>query len=372
MTHLPAVKVLLVDTLNANLLALSALLGTEGIELLRAPSAQEAMALFGKHEVALAIVDVELPEMDGFELAEWMRGEGHAPGVPIIFLTTGARDAARTFRGYEAGAIDFLHKPIDPVLLGHKATIFIDLYRQRLERERLNDELREMLRLNEMFVAAVGHDLRAPLSTVLLGATVLEEDLVDPVAIRTLARMRSSAQSMVHMLDQLHDLARARLGGGVAIDPRSMNCRTLADRVADDLRFAHPERQLTVEYEGGSTIGVWDETRLGQVLSNVIGNGLRYGTREAGVRVTVRGTEDAVALEVHSGGEIEADLVAHLFDPFRRGVTRTGDGLGLGLFIAEQIVVAHGGTVGVRSSRDLGTTFRIELPRVAANASMPH
>jgi len=359
----PTVKLLLVDDLQENLLALGALLRKEGLELLCASSGREALELLLAHDVALALIDLQMPEMDGLELAELMRGSQRTRHVPIIFVTAGARDQQRLFRGYEVGAVDFLYKPVEPVLLGHKVQTFVDLHRQRLERERLADELREMLRLNEMFVAAVSHDLRSPLSTLLMGASVLAPRLTEPALARTLARMRSSAERMGGMLDQLYDLARVRLGGGMAIDPSQTDARRLVERVVEELGVAHPERSLQVEADAGCTEGCWDEQRLGQVLTNLVGNALRHGEAGQPVRVRVFGNSPALVLEVHNGGVIAANVREHLFDPFRRGSVRAQDSLGLGLYIVQQIVRAHGGSIEVRSTAQEGTTFRVQLPR---------
>lgn len=364
----PVVKVLLVDDLEENLLALGALLRREGLELLFARSGPEALELLLVNDVALALVDLQMPEMDGFELAELMRGSQRTRHVPIIFVTAGARDQKRMFRGYEVGAVDFLYKPIEPVLLEHKVATFVDLHRQRLERERLADELREMLRLNEMFVAAVSHDLRSPLSTVLMGSSVLDTKLEDPTLKRTVARMRSSAERMGGMLDQLYDLARVRLGGGIAIDPAAMEVRRLVQRVVEEFRLTHPERAIIVEEDGGSTHGTWDEQRLGQILSNLLGNALRHGDRQAPVRVRLLGASAELVLEVENGGAIAPSVREHLFDPFRRGTRPSRDSLGLGLYIVRQIVLAHGGTIEVSSSERDGTAFRVQLPRDARAA----
>jgi two-component system, sensor histidine kinase and response regulator len=369
----PTVKILLVDDLRENLIALEALLlsssagsptrdGRDGLELLSARSGREALELLLVHDVALALIDLHMPEMDGLELAELMRGSQRTRHVPIIFVTAGSRDQQRMFRGYEVGAVDFLYKPIEPVLLSHKVATFVDLHRQRLERERLADELREMLRLNEMFVAAVSHDLRSPLSTLLMGASVLQGKLPDPTLERTLARMRSSAERMRGMLDELYDLARVRLAGGIAIEPGPTDLGRLAQRVADELGVAHPERPLIVEGDGGPSDGHWDEGRLAQVLTNLIGNALRHGDATQPVRVRWRGAADALVLEVHNAGAIPSSVREHLFDPFRRG-TRARDSLGLGLYIVRQIVLAHAGSIDVASTESEGTTFRVRLPR---------
>jgi two-component system sensor histidine kinase/response regulator len=283
--------------------------------------------------------------------------------VPIIFVTA-VHDKQRVFRGYEVGAVDFLSKPIDPTLLGHKVTTFVELNRQRLELERLADERRDMLRFNELFVAGVIHDLRSPLSTIIMGGSVLDRKVSDPAARGTLARVRSSAARMLGMLDQLYDLASARLGGGLVIDPRETNLRTTADKVIDELRLAHPDRVLTIEYDDGSMVGVWDEGRIGQVLTNLVGNALKYGAHDEEVRLRIRGASPLLAIEVHNGGEISAEARPHLFDPFRRGsLQRARDSLGLGLYIVRQIVHAHGGTIELSSSSEGGTTFYVQLPR---------
>src|SRR5512142_1622235 len=123
-------NLLLVDDRDENLLALEALLREEPAELLRARSGREALELLLRHEVALALVDVQMPEMDGFELAELMRGAARTREVPIIFITAGMHDETRVFRGYESGAVDFLHKPLDPLVLRSKVRVFLQLHAQ--------------------------------------------------------------------------------------------------------------------------------------------------------------------------------------------------------------------------------------------------
>ena len=366
------VKLLLVDDRDQNLAVLSAMLRGDGLELLSARSGREALELLLIHDVALALLDVQMPDMDGFELAESMRGTERTRHVPIIFITAGSHDAQRMFRGYDVGGVDFLFKPIDSVLLRHKVSTFVDLHRHRLERERLADELREALRLNELFVAAVSHDLRSPLMVLRMGAEVLDRSIVDPDARRTLNRMRSSADRILSMLEQLYDLARARLGGGITIDPRVASFRILADKVLDELRLAHPERRLQIAYVSVSMDGVWDELRLAQVLTNLVGNAIRHGTPGEAVDLIVDGSPNSLSFEVHNGGEIPEAIRPHLFEAFRdSSLPRARDSLGLGLYIVRQIVLAHGGTIAVTSSQESGTTFRVELPRQARSGAAP-
>src|SRR5215468_3869952 len=160
------------------------------------------------HDVAIAVIDVQMPEMDGFELAELMRGAARTKHVPIIFITAGARDPKRVFQGYESGAVDFLFKPIDPHILKSKIDVFLELADQRRR-------VTQALRLNELFVGILGHDLRNPLGAMIAGTELLSLQLTDDKQVRTLGRMASAGRRMTAMIEQLLDLTRARLGGGL-------------------------------------------------------------------------------------------------------------------------------------------------------------
>ncbi len=142
------VKCLLVDDLEENLVALAALLKRDDVELLEARSGAEALELLLVHDVALAFLDVQMPDMDGFELAELMRGSERTRHVPLIFVTAGARDRHRVFKGYETGAVDFLYKPIEAHILKNKADVFFELHRQKQQLAQELFERTETLRLN--------------------------------------------------------------------------------------------------------------------------------------------------------------------------------------------------------------------------------
>jgi two-component system, sensor histidine kinase and response regulator len=378
----PPVKLLLVDDLDENLLALDALLRRDDIELLKARSGMEALELLLLNDVALALVDVQMPEMDGFELAELMRGSERTCRVPIIFVTAGAREPTRVFQGYDAGAVDFLFKPIDQHILRHKVETFVELHRQRQqlavqmdlirkredELRRVNAELSATLRLNETFVAAVGHDLRTPLNSVVLSAELLRSQITTPGESRVIERLRSSANRMSKMIDELFDLARARLSGGIPISRQpNVDLLSVAEPIVAELSSADHKRELVLERRGDLR-GEFDPDRLGQVLSNLLGNALRHGSKDGNIVLELDGTDPArLVAVVRNDGQIPADVLSCLFEPFRRGNTRSGsvEGLGLGLFIVQQIVLAHGGHINAESVAGV-TTFRVSLPRVAS------
>jgi two-component system sensor histidine kinase/response regulator len=359
---LPTVKFLLVDDLEENLVALTALLERDDLELLKARSGREALELLLVHDVALALIDVQMPDIDGFELAELMRGTARTRTVPIIFVTAGASEEHRIFKGYDAGAVDFLHKPIDQHILRHKTETFFQLERQRLQ-------LAETLRLNETFVAAVGHDLRNPLSAIMTAAQILEMTATDDRTRLTVSRLRSSGKRMSAIIDDLFDLARVRLGGGISIEPHDTDLSRIVHRVVSEHQQAHPGRKLEVQIEG-ALAGRWDERRLEQVLSNLIGNAERHGAPDAAITIRAAAAVDGVVFSVHNRGAIAPELLPVLFDPFRSGREKSSrEGLGLGLFIVHHVIEAHGGSIEVTSTAEVGTKVRVQLPRHSERSS---
>ena len=353
------IKLLLVDDTPQNLVALEALVRRDGVQVLTARSGGEALELLLIHDVALALLDVQMPDMDGFELAELMRGSERTKHVPIIFVTAGTRDPSRVFKGYETGAVDFLFKPIDPHILRSKVDVFLELAAQRRQ-------LTDALRLYEMFVAILGHDLRNPLSSMVAGAELLSVQLTDERQLRTIERMTSAGHRMTAMIEQLLDLTRARLGGGIGFlrVREALDIRELVQRSVDELRQVHPEREITFTANSDCpTSG--DPGRLLQLFGNLIANAIAHGTRGTPVAVTVQGRRSDIVVDVSNHGMIPPDRLPTLFTPFQGRTTDASrsNGLGLGLFIARQIATAHGGDITVESSATTGTSVSVRLPR---------
>jgi two-component system sensor histidine kinase/response regulator len=358
------VKCLLVDDLEENLLVLEALLREDGVELLKAHSGAEALELLLVHDVALAFLDVQMPEMDGFELAELLRGSERTRRVPLIFVTAGNRDQHRLFKGYEAGAVDFLYKPIEPHVVKSKAGVFFELHRQRRQLEQELHERTETLRLNEMFTAVLGHDLRTPLGAIMTSAAVLPHLSNDEAVGKAALRIVSSGKRMSRMIEDMLDLARTRLAGGLLLKPEPADLGALVQPVVQEQQAAFPDRGIEVLHEGDLT-GTWDAGRLAQVVSNLVGNALQHGNGGEAIQIRLDGTELDVVLSVRNAGCIPADLLPHIFDPFRGAQRERGrdEGLGLGLYIVRKIVEAHNGSVDVQSPEGKHTLFRVSLPR---------
>ena len=378
-------KVLVVDDLEENLLAMRALLESDVVEILTAKSGEEALELLLQYDIGLALLDVQMPGMDGFELAELMRGTERTRRVPIIFITAGSRDYKRVFQGYETGAVDYLLKPVEPHVLRSKVAIFVELHQQRREladqitrlneareeREHLLAELRTTLSLNELFVGVVGHDLRGPLNAIMTSTTILEQVSTEPDVQEVAGRLRSIGLRMTRMINDLLDLTRARLGGGIPVAFQTISLEPLATTIVDETRLAHPTRTVQLDLRGDLEVTV-DGDRLVQAMANLLANAAAHGKEGGVVEVVVDGTDrDEVVFWIENDGTVAAEDLPRLFDPFKDSKGKT-PGLGLGLFIVDQIVKAHRGTVSATSEGGR-TRFTVTVPRahVGGGAVVP-
>jgi signal transduction histidine kinase len=250
------------------------------------------------------------------------------------------------------------------------------------ERSRIEEELRASLErekdaralaeasdaFKEVFLGILGHDLRNPLNTVLTTARLMIMRCeLPPESHKRLERVVVSGVRMERMIEQLLDLTRARLAGGIAVTRGpEQDLAPLVAKIIAELKGAHPTRGIELHLQGPCMASV-DADRFEQVVSNLLGNAIMHGDKERSIAVTLDARGSGAVLSVHNfGPPIETDLMPFLFDPFKRGRspkdTRPG-GLGLGLYITERIVGAHGGTITVASSLEAGTRFEAVFPR---------
>ena len=221
----------------------------------------------------------------------------------------------------------------------------------------------------EMFLAILGHDLRSPIGAVLTSAKFMLEtgELEEPHLTLT-TRILSATTRMNQMVGALLDFTRSRLGGGIPIVPAAMNMGKLVHDVVTEVLAAHPERRIQINARGAMK-GEWDCERMTQVLTNLVGNAIEHGSRGTAVAVDVLGSDDDVTIAVHNRGvAISEDQLDGIFNAMKRRQETsksagTSTNLGLGLYIADQIVRAHKGRIQVESSEEKGTTFTVRLPR---------
>lgn len=264
------------------------------------------------------------------------------------------------FQGYEAGAVDFLFKPIDPRLLRSKVGIFIELFRQRQLLAAQVDEMRELQRTSDLLIGVLGHDLRTPLTALVAASETLRQIAGDNEIVKDIgSRVQRSSMRMSRLISQLLDFAASRVGS-IPVHPE----RTDAARLLEDAtrEFGHvPAGSLMTSLTGDAHV-YWDRDRVLQLLSNLIGNALDHGDRSRPVAVRVdAGQAECVAIEVENGGVLPPGARECLFSPFARP-RDSKRGTGLGLYIVDQVARAHGGTVEADSDESR-TVFRVTLPR---------
>lgn len=221
----------------------------------------------------------------------------------------------------------------------------------------------------DLFLATLGHDLRNPLNAIVVSSALLARSgQLDEENTQVALQMSSFADVMTRMIHDLLDFTRTRLGGGMPVSATRLDLQDLCRDVLDEFRAAHPHR--TVRFESfGDTSGEWDAARLRQVVSNLVANAIEHGAETSPVDVFATGEGcDVVVAVKNQGLPISSSALPTLFDPFVRAPEvatkhRPFGGIGLGLYIAQQIVIAHNGTIAVDSSEATGTTFAVRLPR---------
>ncbi|RKH06253.1 PAS domain S-box protein [Corallococcus sp. CA047B] len=236
------------------------------------------------------------------------------------------------------------------------------------ERKREEEAARQRAEFEQYLVGIVSHDLRNPLNAIALGTTsLLRREELSERDTKAVLRIQASAERAVRMIRDLLDFTQARLGEGIPVQCQDLDLTTVVRQVMEEVQMNFPERVLQASTPGHGTRGCWDPDRMAQVLTNLLGNALKYSPEGTPVTVRVQSTDLEVLLAVHNAGDpIPPDLMHRLFQPMQRGVpgmdlaTRS---VGLGLYIVQHIVQAHGGTIDVTSSREAGTTFTVKLPR---------
>ena len=393
-----SVNILIVDDLPENLIALEALIRRDDLTVHAAGSGDEALTLLLEHEFALALLDVQMPGMNGFELAELMRGTERTRRIPIVFVSAAGREMNHAFRGYEAGAVDFLHKPLDAYAVNSKVAVFVDMYRQKSEMrrqvealelarreqqalvEKLNaaqQELEHAVKMRDDFMSIVAHELRTPLNTLFLESQLRRMQLgrsnmtafEKPQLEAMFARDDRQIRNMVRLIEDMLDVSRIR-SGTLSVRPVKTELSRLLQRVIDDLGQQAAAVGCAISLHAPQPVdGRWDEFRIEQVMVNLLTNALRYGSGKP-VEVSLSPTPQGAHIDVRDHGiGISPEDRERIFQQFERaGGGRSADGLGLGLFITQQLVEAHGGSIRVASEPGVGSVFSLDLPHAAAES----
>ncbi len=383
------VHFLLVDDLEENLLSLEALLRRDDLVLLKAKSGTEALELLLQHDVALALLDVQMPGMDGFELAELMRGTARTNRIPIIFLTAGAHDRQRRFRGYEAGAVDFIYKPIEPDVLRSKTGVFYDLYRQQQELQCQRDELaekseensrllsesreyadrlRDADRRKDEFLATLAHELRNPLAPVRNGLQILRMSKSEEMSANVREMMDRQLSHLVRLIDDLLDVSRISQGK-IALKRGMISVQSALDSAVEVSRSLIDGGRHTLSLHLPPE-AAWlnaDPVRISQIISNLLNNAAKYTPEGGQLGLEAVLENNGVAITVRDNGiGIPPEMLPRIFELFTQvdnKLQQTQGGLGIGLALVRQLVGMHGGTIRAESAGlGKGSAFTVWLP----------
>lgn len=315
--------------------------------------------------------------MDGFQLAEFMRGNANARHVPIIFVTAGSADQQRRFRGYEAGAVDFIQKPVETDILKSKANVFIELYRQRQEILSHRDELKAYAaalsaadRRKNDFIAMLGHELRNPVMAFRAGLQLLERQKDPEKSALIHARMEVQAHHLSRLIEDLLDVARIDQGK-ISLQRERVTVQSIIDSAVDTSRpkIDAGRHDLTVEVPGAPIWLDGDFTRLSQVVSNLLTNAAKYTPSEGRIQVSANRVEDRVRIDVADNGVgVPQEMQVRVFDLFTQSKgpdDRSREGLGIGLALVRQLVEMHEGAVELESAgAGAGSRFTVWFPVV--------
>lgn len=393
---IPRPHVLVVDDTHANVVAMHAILEKLDVEIVEAASGEEALVHAAEHTYALALIDVQMPRMDGFELARRLRATPNGSELPIIFVTAIHRDERFVREGYAAGAADYLTKPLDIDVVRARVRAFVDLYRQRerlrlmevgertRERDDALDRLGQLVHSERVarheaelanaakdeFVAMVSHELRRPLSSILGWATMARRLEPGVDLDRALETIERNAREQARLIEDLLDMSRAATGN-LRLTISDVSVDAVVQAAASAMAPAAQEKSIELEVETAApgTIRA-DSVRLEQVVSNLLSNSIKFTPKGGRVFVGARRRDAEVEIVVRdSGAGISAELLPHVFEPFRQAEgapAQRYSGLGLGLAIVKRLVEAHGGTICAKSAGpDRGATFEIRLPEIA-------
>ncbi len=357
----PPVNILLVDDKPENLFALEELLRQPDRELFRALSGNDALRLLLKHEFALVLLDVDMPNMDGYETAQLMRSAERTRLVPIIFVTAGDRSEERTFKGYEAGAVDFLYKPINSHTLRSKVNVFIELHRKSRELERTAQTLRDKIADLENVNQTLSHDLRAPLRSIRSFSRVLAESgsKLDAEGTDALERITKAATRMTSMVEDLYNLLRLS-ADDTSVD--TVDTANVLRDVVENLRSDVDAVQGSVVGEQMPTVRT-NRRLLAQLLQNLIANALKFhGDEPPKVQVSAIQRADRWQFSVTDNGVgIPAHERERVFGLFSR-LDTARSGTGVGLALCRRAVQKLGGTIWIAPDPGPGTTFCFTIP----------
>jgi signal transduction histidine kinase len=402
------VNILIVDDEPKNLAVLEVVLDDPGYRLVRAGSGDEALLALMADEFALLILDVRMPGMSGFEVAHMVKERRKTARIPIIFLTAYYNEDQHVLEGYGSGAVDYLHKPVNPAVLRSKVSMFAELHRQGRALEQANrlllgevaerrraeqrlSELNESLdrrvtertreleasearlmeasRRKDEFLAVLAHELRNPLAPVRNAVELLKRNNLDPTKLQWAAELIDrQVRSFSHLIDDLMDVSRINQGR-IELRRETVPLNDVLTDAIETVRsmVAESKQELAVLLPDRTLVVDGDRTRLAQVFTNLLNNASKYTDAGGRIEVAVTLEREGVVVTIRDNGiGIPPDRLESVFEMFSQvetAISRSRGGLGIGLSLTQKLVQMHGGAVRAHSEGSgLGSKFQVILP----------
>lgn len=396
------IKILLVDDRDDNLMSMEIVLEKEGYQFSRATSGREALKILLKEDdFSLILLDVKMPIMDGYETAELIYQREKLRHIPIIFITGQDYEEEAIFKGYSAGAVDYIRKPFNPQLLRSKVAIFTELYKKNqllkrreeelrlinddlvqlnhdlenrvkertLELETLNKELKELNLSKDKFLSVISHDLRNPFTALLASSEKLNRDIsrLNPNQVKQLSAIIHRTSNKI--LDQLNELIEwaKKQHEKTAFIPKRIQLLKGMNESLELLQNNAKQKQIKLRNVISEDIYVTaDSLMLRSIVQNLVTNAIKYTPKGGSVVISANQKDSMVQVCIQDSGigiepEIQKKLFTKFDSPSTNG-TNNEQGHGLGLLLVRDFVVQHGGTIEIESEVGKGTCFKFTIP----------
>lgn len=363
----PKPRILVVDDLPENILRISGSIKHLDAEIITTISSLEAYNLTQEYDFALLILDVHMPEMNGFELAKLVHTGKSNRHTPIIFISAVYFDDSSIFKGYKTGAVDYIVKPVNLEILESKVKIFLQLERSRIELEIAKNEAEKAKEEKMMFLAKISHEIRNPLGAIIGIVDLLDKEELSPVWMERMEMIDFSAHHMYNLLNDLLDLSKME-SFALSIEEEPLQLREELQLVIKSNEILCKAQSNKMDLEVDSNIPeimLGDSLRYKQILLNLIGNANKF-TSNGLIRLKVdliEETEDSLLIKtcVHDNGiGIPEEEQSDLFKPFsqlNQSITKKYGGSGLGLVVAKSLAQLLGGNLEFSSKINEGTRF---------------
>jgi len=363
-------KILIVDDRPENLYSLESMLAEDDRIIIKAGSGQEALKVALNEDLSLIMLDVQMPEMDGFEVAHILKSSKRTKKIPILFVTAISKEKKYMLQGLEEGAVDYLFKPLDIDITRAKVNTLLQIYNQQLELENKNEALAKLNEEKNYFLGVASHDLRNPLGNIITLAGFLEDeckDLITGDKKQYLDVIISTGEQMLALLNDLLDVSKIE-SGRLELHLLEHHPLDIIARAISENRLSAQSKSIDLNYSASADIKAIkiDVVQIMQVLNNLVSNAIKFSLPSTNVEITAEMRDDKILFSVIDQGQgIPEKELEQVFIPFRKTSVKSTAGeksTGLGLTIAKKVVEAHGGSIGVKSETGKGSTFYFTLP----------